>query len=115
MVREGALKLPQEMIANTEKRVRAYESLQAELNSEFQLIEQSINNFKLKIDANVKSEANQDGLLLQEANDYKSCLDFDRGKFDGLMQRDRAQWAQNLDSVRQNADNIKAEFEALLL
>ena len=94
------------MIAKEEQRIVAYLSLKAELDAEFQQIYQQVNNLKLTIGANVKTEANQDGLLLQSEAEYMSCLELDRDKFEQLLQRDKVDWDQNLQSVKQKAQKM---------
>ena len=103
------------MIGKEEQRIVAYLSLKAELDAEFQQIYQQVNNLKLTIGANVKTEANQDGLLLQSEAEYMSCLELDRDKFEQLLQRDKVDWDQNLQSVKQKAQKMKADFMALML
>ena len=75
---------------------------------------EKLDQMSRKIKENIKSEANVDGLLIGEEEQYLECLKLGHRDFEELMQKDDAHWAWNIEDAKKEVEDLKQEFEKIL-
>ena len=57
-------------------------------------------NLKMKIKNEVKTQDHESGLLTREEAKYLECLEFKKHIFEELLEQDAAFWAEHLDKAK---------------
>ena len=61
---------------------------------------QELEHIKLKFRANLLTDNNQDGLLVQSEQDYIACLEIKHRSLEELLRRDAAHWGLDLEKAK---------------
>ena len=59
-----------------------------------------------KVKANIKNDANKDGLLINDEEQYLQCLKVGHRDFEELLQKDDAHWAWNIDDAQKESKSL---------
>ena len=69
---------------------------------------------RLVIKDNLRSEDNPTGLLTKKEADYLECFELKNRQLGELFEQDEAHWAENLEMIQRQANDIKDQIKALL-
>lgn len=75
---------------------------------------QMLNEIRQVIKSNINCKDNLDGVLSRREVQYMACLELKHRELEDLFQQDEHQLAENIENSKRQADEVKAEIEALM-
>ena len=99
-------KLPEEMVTTAEHRVTGFKTLKAEIGEEMAKAHEVLDGFRKKIQENILSDENRDGLLTGKLDDYLNCLEIKYLDFELLLRKDETKWAENLEIMKKKSNEV---------
>ena len=69
---------------------------------------------KAKIKANVRSDENSSGLLTKKKEQYLNCFMIDYQKLERFYREDKAEWDDNLKTIKKEANKNRDQIEDLI-
>ena len=64
------------------------------------------------VKTNVKSDANPNGLLVQQEKEYLNCLEVQHQAFEMLLRKDDQHWTDKVAKSKTKSDKLKGKMEA---
>ena len=102
------------MVKQAQRRVDGFNSLKGEIDEDMAKAHEFLERVRGKIRANVLNEQNPHGLLTNDQNDYRQCLEMNHRDLEQLFRKDEAKWAHNLDDKKKDASQIQAKIKELI-
>ena len=99
-------KLPEEMVTTAEHRVTGFKTLKAEIGEVMAKSHEVLDGFRKKIQENILSDENRDGLLTGKLDDYLNCLEIKYLDFELLLRKDETKWAENLEIMKKKSNEV---------
>ena len=88
--------------------------MKSEVDDKMALVHQTLQEIRQLIKSNLHNKDNLAGVMMQEEAEYMACLEVKHRKLEELFRKDEHQLAENIELSKRQADEIKAEIEALM-
>ena len=102
------------MVAVAENRLACYLQVKSEVDTQMAQIHERVQNVKCIIKENVQSDENLSGVLTREETLYLECIEIKHVQLENLMRQDEAHWAENLEIIKRQAQEIQDEIKTFL-
>ena len=114
LVETEATNLPQEIVEDAELKMSGFKDFQGGIEGKIDQVQEILKEIGTTIEENIKSEENREGFLTQQCGEYLACLSLKRAELRTLFSKDEAQWAENIEAARRQAESIKQQIRELL-
>jgi hypothetical protein len=101
------------MVAAAEMQLAHFLSIKREVTHIMDQIMEKIESLKRVIHVNIWNEDHPAGVLTNKEESYLECIQIQSERLDNLLSEDEINWDDNLSSIRQKAQEIKFEVQAL--
>ena len=103
-----------EIIERAEKKYSIFKTLKEDICLSLTSINDQITDVKRKIQENLVSKENQNGVLTGDVEDYLACLGVDKVQLNRLLREDEAYWIEKIKNSKKETEERNGELQAFI-
>ena len=103
-----------EIIERAEMKYSIFKTLKEDICLSLTSINDQITDVKRKIQENLVSKENQNGVLTGDVEDYLACLGVDKVQLNRLLREDEAYWIEKIKNSKKETEERNGELQAFI-